>query len=272
MNSGILAGVIGDFIGSEFEHKSLQTYNLLQLTSARSTITDESVMLAATADALIHHDKTFEQCYMNWGHAFSDIEFGPSTSHWLAERDVNYVHESYSNGAAGRCGIIGTLDIPLDHILQLATESSRCSHNHPEAINAAKAVCYTVWAVRHGKGKMEIYDYLISEYGYLMYYTIDGLKKHFSFDTSAENSVPPAIFLALESKDFEDCIRLCLYAAGRADTDSVASIACLIKSQSHPIPKKYVTETKKWLFKHHQPVLQMIEEFEAKRGTCKLPF
>tara|TARA_R110000765_G_scaffold423940_1_gene533636 strand:- start:2263 stop:3066 length:804 start_codon:yes stop_codon:yes gene_type:complete len=267
----MIGGVIGDFIGSEFEYQSLQTFNLLELTSARSTITDESIMLAATADALINN-RDFSECYMNWGHTFTDIEFGPSTSHWLAERDINYVHESYSNGAAARCGIIGTLDIPLFEILQLATDSARCSHNHPEGINAAKSVCYTVWAVRHGKSKEEIYDYLISEFGYLMYYSLEGLKNNLSFDTSAENSVPPAIFLALESKDWDDCIRLSLLCAGAADTDTIASIACLIKSQTHPIPQKYVTETKKWLFKHYQPVLQMIVEFEAKRWMCKLPF
>ena len=270
MTSGILAGVIGDFIGSEFEHKSIKTYNLLQLTSCKSTITDESIMLAATADALLN-DRPFEECYLNWGHTFTDIEFGPSTAHWLAERDVNYVHESFSNGAAARCGIIGTLDLPLHQILQLATDSARCSHNHPEAINAAKAVCYVVWAVRNGKSKVEIYNYLISEFGYLMYYTFEGLKKNLTFDTSAENSVPPAIFIALESKDWEDCVRLCLLCAG-ADTDTIASIASLIKSQTHPVTPKYVTETKKWLFKHYQPVLQMIVEFEAKRWMCKLPF
>jgi ADP-ribosyl-[dinitrogen reductase] hydrolase len=266
----MIGGIVGDFIGSEFEHQSLKTFNILELTSARSKITDESIMLAATASALIN-DRPFEECFMNWGHTFNNIEFGPSTSHWLAERDINYVHESFSNGAAARCGIIGTLDIPLSQILELATDSARCTHNHQEGINGAKAVCYVVWAVRHGKSKEEIYDYLISEFGYLMYYTFEGLKRSLTFDTSAENSIPPAIFLALESRDWEDCMRLCLYAAGTADTDTIMSVASLIKSQTHPITPKYVAETKKWLFKHYQPVLQMIVEFEAKRWMCKLP-
>lgn len=61
----MIGGVVGDFIGSEFEHKTLQTYNLLQLTSARSTITDESVMLAAVADSLLN-DKPFEESFMDW--------------------------------------------------------------------------------------------------------------------------------------------------------------------------------------------------------------
>ena len=266
----MIGGVVGDFIGSEYEFITLQNYNIIQLTSCKSTITDESILLAATADALIN-DRPFNESFMKWGHMFTDIEFGPSTSHWLAERDVNYVHESYSNGAASRCGIIGMLDIPLHQILDLAAESARCTHNHLEGIAGAQAVCYTVWAVRHGKSKEEIYDFLISEFGYLMYYTLEGLKRSLTFDTSAENSIPPAIFLALESKDWEDCIRLSLYIAGRADTDTIMSVASLIKSQTHPITPKYVTETKNWLFKHYQPVLQMIVEFEAKRWMCKLP-
>jgi len=267
----MIGGVIGDFIGSEFEHKSLQTYNLLKLTSARSTITDESVMLAATADALLN-DLDFDYCYMKWGHAFTAIDFGPSTEHWLLERDINYVHESYSNGAAGRCGIIGMLDIELHQILELATESCKPTHNHPEAIASCQAICYTVWAVRNGKSKAEIYEYLLAEHGYLMFYTLDGLKKSLTFDTSAENSVPPAIFLALESKDWDDCMRLCLYCAGAADTDTIMSIASLIKSQTHPVSTKYINEVKKWLFQNYQPVLQMCQEFEAHRSLCKLPF
>lgn len=181
------------------------------------------------------------------------------------------MHESYSNGAAGRCGIIGMLDIPLHQILELATESCKPTHNHPEAIAAAQAVCYTVWAVRH-KSKEEIYEYLLAEFGYLMFYTFDSLKNNLTFDTSAENSVPPAIFLALESKDWDDCVRLCLLCAGAADIDTIMSIASLIKSQTHPITPKYVAETKRWLFKNYQPVLQMIQEFEAKKFICKLPF
>jgi hypothetical protein len=39
----MIGGVVGDFIGSEFEHLSLKTFNLLELTSARSKITDESI-------------------------------------------------------------------------------------------------------------------------------------------------------------------------------------------------------------------------------------
>lgn len=267
----MIGGVVGDFIGSEYEHKTLQTYNILQLTSCKSTITDESVMMAATADALLN-DRPFEECYMNWGYAFTTIDFGPSTEFWLQQQDLDYVHESYSNGAAGRCGIIGMLDISLHQILELATESCRPTHNHPEAIASCQAICYVVWAVRNGKSKKEIYDYLISEFGYLMFYTFDGLKNSLTFDTSAENSVPPAIFLALESKDWDDCVRLCLLCAGKADTDTIMSIASLIKSQTHPVTPKYVTETKRWLFKNYQPVLQMIQEFEAKKFICKLPF
>jgi ADP-ribosyl-[dinitrogen reductase] hydrolase len=267
----MIGGIIGDFIGSEFEHMTLKTYNLLSLTSVRSTITDESVMLAATADALLN-DKDFAACYMAWGHHYDWVEYGPSTEFWLEQKDINYIHESYGNGAAGRAGVIGMLDCPLHELLEFAHESARCSHNHLEAINATKAVVYCVWAIRQGKCKQEIYEYLLSEFGYLMFYDIEQLKRTLTFDTQAENSVPPAIFLALESNSWIDCIRLCLYCAGAADTDTIMSIAGLIAQQRFPVCHKYEKETKRWLFKNAQPILQILQEFEANRRFCKLPF
>jgi ADP-ribosylglycohydrolase len=267
----MIGGIIGDFIGSEFEHTSLKMYNLHQLTSAKSTITDESVMLAATADALIN-DKDFASCYMNWGHHFHWVEYGPSTEFWLEHKDLNYVHESYTNGAASRAGLIGMLDCPLHQLMEFAKESARCTHNHIEGISATKAVVYTVWACRQGKSKQEIYEYLMSEFGYLMFYDFEQLKNTLTFDTQAESTIPPAIFLALESKSWIDCIRLCLYCAGAADTDTIMSIAGLIAQQRFPVCEKYEKETKHWLFKNAQPILQMIQEFEANRLFCKLPF
>lgn len=269
----MIGGVIGDFIGSEFEHSTIKTYNLLQLTSVKSCVTDESVMLAATAEALLT-DTSFESCYLKWGrHYLYKVDFGPGTSFWLEQGDLDYQHESYGNGAATRAGIIGMLDhLELWQLLKLAEESARCSHNSKSAINGAKAMTYTVWSVRHGRTKSEIYQYLHSEYDYLMYYDFEQLKRDLTFSACAEVTVPIAIFIALESKDWNDCIRRCLYSAGGGDTDSIMAMASLIKSQTHSIDEKYVSETKLWLFQNNQPILQMIQEFEAKRTLCKLPF
>ncbi|GAA6203682.1 ADP-ribosylglycohydrolase family protein [Thalassotalea sp. SU-HH00458] len=267
----MIGGVVGDYIGSEYEHKTLRTYNLLKLTSVKSHITDESVMLAATADALIH-DVDFARCYLKWGRHFSNVEFGPGTSFWLEQGDVDYCHESYGNGAAARAGIIGMLDLGLFEILDLAAKSARCTHNSEEGINGAKAMAYTVFAMRSGYKKETVYNYLLKEYGYLMYYDYEQLKTDLTYSSSAEITVPVSIFLALESKNWNDCIRKCLYCAGGGDTDSIMSMASLIKSQSHPIDKKYLNQTKRWLFQHAQPILQMAREFEVKRALCKLPF
>lgn len=272
----MIGGVVGDYIGSEFEHKTLRTYNLLQLTSAKSCITDESVMLAATADYLINqHDySSFTEAYMRWGqHYYNKVDFGPGTSFWLEQGDLDYCHESKGNGAATRAGIIGMLDhLELWQLLKLAEESARCSHNSIEAINGAKAMVYTVWAARYGRSKTEIYEYLHSEFDYLMYYNYEQLKNELTFDSSAEITVPVAIFLALESDSWQDTVRKVLYCAGGGDTDSIASMSSLISSQYYPIDQKYINETKFWLFQHAQPVLQMCQEFEAKRAFCQLPF
>jgi hypothetical protein len=50
------------------------------------------------------------------------------------------------------------------------------------------------------------------------------------------------------------------------------SIAGLIAQQRFPVCPKYENETKRWLFKNAQPILQVCQEFETKRSLCKLPF
>jgi len=49
-------------------------------------------------------------------------------------------------------------------------------------------------------------------------------------------------------------------------------IASQIKSQSHSVNERYEQQTKRWLFKHHQPVLQVLEEFSLQKWMCGLPF
>jgi ADP-ribosylglycohydrolase len=45
-------------------------------------------------------------------------------------------------------------------LLELAEESAKCTHAHPEGIAGARAVVYCVWAVRNCVKKEAIYEYL----------------------------------------------------------------------------------------------------------------
>jgi len=267
----MIGAVVANYIGFEFESTTIKTYNLLELTSAKSAISSHSLMLVSTADALMN-DLDFSECFMKWGQQNTVTNFDDATEFWLLQSDVNYMHESAGSAAAVRAGVIGTLDIHLLQILELAAESCRPTHNSEEAITSAQAVCYVVHSVKH-KSVDEIYDYLLSNFNYDRPKNHIELQQNLKTNGDAKNVVLAAIYIALSTKDWEDCIRSCVYYFGGCyDTNSIMCIASLIKSQTCSVSERYEKQTKRWLFKHHQPVLQVLEEFTHKKWMCGLPF
>jgi ADP-ribosylglycohydrolase len=269
----MISAVMGDFIGSVFENSNIRTNSLTQLIYPKSCITDESVMVAATCDALVN-SLEFSDVYLKWGKRYPDVAWGWGTSFWIEQDDANYMHDSAGNLAASRAIPIGLLDFPLSYLLDLAFESARCSHNSPEGIDGAKAIVYTMWAVRNGKSQNEIYEYLFAEFGYLMnFYTVEQLRQSNEIDCSAINTVPVAIWLAFNSKDWNDSIGLVIHCQGHGDTDSIMCMTSAIASVYHgKIDSELEFETKKWLFKNAQDVLQIVQEFEMQKEICGLPF
>lgn len=267
----MIGGIVGNYIGVEFENIAIKTYNIIELTSTKSAISSHSLMLASTADALLNN-LDFGECFMKWGQQNTVTNFDDATEFWLLQGDINYMQESAGSAAAVRAGVIGTLDVQLFQILELAAESCRPTHNSVEAITSAQAVCYVVHAVKD-KSADQIYDYLLSNFNYARPKDHIELQQNLKINGDAKNVVLAAIYIALSTRDWEDSIRSSIYYFGGGyDTNSIMCIASLIKSQACSVSERYKQQTKRWLFKNHQPVLQMIEEFEHKKWMCQLPF
>jgi ADP-ribosylglycohydrolase len=266
----MIAGVTADFISAEFKNTKLKTYNLYHLTSARSAISSHSLMLAATADALLN-DRSFDECYMRWGQQNTITDFDNATEFWLLQSDINYMQESSESGAAVRAGVIGMLDISISEIHSLATESSRYTHNSEEAITSAKVVCSVINAARRGASKEEIIEYL-TDFNYYISSDYEELERNLNNNSNAKNVVLAAIYIALNSKDWEECIRLSIYRFGFNDTNSIAVIASMINAQTSVVSEYYKLQTQQYLFKYHQSVLQIMKEFENKKWMLELPF
>jgi len=269
----MISAVIGDFIGSVFENSNIRTNNLTQLIYPKSCITDESVMIAATCDALVNCLE-FSDVYLKWGKRYPDVAWGWGTSFWIEQDNADYMHDSVGNLAASRAIPIGLLDLPLSYLLDLACDSARCSHNSQEGIDGAKAMVYTLFSVRNGKSIDQIYQYLFSEFSYLMnFYTVEQLRQSNEIDSSAINTVPVAIWIALNSKDWNDAIRLVIHCQGHGDTDSIMCMTSAIASVYHgKIDSDLEFETQKWLFKNAQDVLQIVQEFELQTEILGIPF
>lgn len=266
----VSGGIIADFISAEFKHTKIKTHNLYHLTSAKSKISSHSLMLAATAEALLY-DKSFDECYMRWGQQNTITDFDNATEFWLLHGDINYMQESAESGAAVRAGVIGTLDIPMSEMLELATESCRCTHNSEEAITSAKVVCCVINAARRNASQEEIIEYL-TEFNYYVSHDYVELEQNLNENSNAKNVVLAAIYIAFNSKDWEGAVRLSISLFGFHDVNSIMIIASMIKSQTAAVSEYYKKQTEQYLFKHHQSVLQIMSEFQHKRWTVELPF
>jgi ADP-ribosylglycohydrolase len=137
-----------------------------------------------------------------------------------------------------------------------------------------------------GKSQKDIYCYLFAAFGYLLdFYTFEQLKQTNETGSSAFNTVPISIWIAFNSTSFEDCLRLVLYCQGGegADTDSIMSMAASVAYAYHfrGNEKSVNTnkdfrhlefETKKYLFKNNQNILQIVQEFEMQKNILGIPF
>ncbi|MCW8863592.1 MAG: ADP-ribosylglycohydrolase family protein [Colwellia sp.] len=275
----ITAAIIGDYVGSIYEFKEVKEWSLLKLTSAENTITDESVMIAATCQALLEDKRDFAEMYLKYGNHYPELAWGHGTKFWLQENDPDFVYNSSGNGAATRAIPIAYLNMSLEEVLDLTRQSAMTSHNSQEAIDGALAMVYTIWSIRNGnKSRDEIFAYLLAEYGYLMkFYSIEQLRKTNEIDSSAINTVPVAIWLAFEANGWLDSIGLVLDSIGKAggDIDSILCMTSAIASVLfNDVDERLENEVQKWLFSNvrYQQVLQATQEFDAKKDLLMLPF
>lgn len=266
----ISGGVIADFISAEFKHTKIKTHNLYHLTSAKSKISSHSLTLTATAEALLY-DRDFSECYMRWGQKNTIVDFDSATEFWLLQCDLNYMQESSESGAAVRATVIGTLDISMQDMLSLATESCRCTHNSEEAITSAKVVCSVINAARRNASQEEITEYL-TEFNYYVSHDYVELEQNLNENSNAKNVVLAAIYIAFNAKNWEGAVRLSIGLFGFHDVNAIMIIASMIKSQTADVSEYYKKQTEQYLFKNNQSVLQIMSEFQHKKWTLELPF
>jgi ADP-ribosylglycohydrolase len=230
--------IIGDVVGSLFEKFNHKSKNF-ELFHALSHFTDDTVMTIATMDALLK-DIPFEVAYKEWYRKYPKAGFGQRFREW--GKDDSYEPlRSYGNGSAMRVSPIAYWKETLDEVLDLATQSTNITHNHPEGVKGAQAVASVIFLARSNKSKDEIKKHIEDTYHYDLSETTDSIRTWYKFDVTCQGSVPQAIRCFYEATDFEDAIRLAISIGGDSDT-----IACMTGSMAeayYPIDRKIKQET-----------------------------
>jgi ADP-ribosylglycohydrolase len=216
----MLGAIAGDIIGSTREVRNVKTTDF-NLFPPRSRITDDSVMTIAVADVLLKQGD-YVKIMQTYGREYPDVGYGSAFKSWI-KVDFPEPYNSWGNGSAMRVSPVGWAGETLDWVLDTAKASAEVSHNHPEGIKGAQAVAVAVFLAKNGASKIEIKQYVETQFGYDLNRTIEAIRPNYTFDVSCQGSVPEALIAFLESTDFERAIRLAISIGG--DSDTIASIA-----------------------------------------------
>ena len=235
----MLGAIIGDIAGSTFEFHNTHDYNF-PLYARGSNYTDDSICTLAVAewlldDPALSHEvleqkfvdlATHYRCPMSgYGGAFRCWLFRP-------QQLQNYdgqpsdgrrrPYGSWGNGSAMRVSAVGWMFDTLADTERAAERSASITHNHPEGIKGAQATAAAIFLARTGSTKEDIRKYIEEKFGYNLHRTCDDIRPTYHFDSSCQGTVPEAIVAFLDSRDFEDAIRLAVSLGGDSDT-----LACI---------------------------------------------
>ncbi len=237
----MLGAMIGDICGSVYEFDNEKNIDKLVLFKKGCFPTDDSVMTAAVARALMDtwgkDDEAVRQALADtmrsYGRLFPRAGYGGRFRRWLADPDLG-PYGSWGNGSGMRVSAAGFMYGSLDETLRAAKLTAEVTHNHPEGIKGARAIAAAVYLARNGKTKDEIRRFTEENF-YPLNFTLDEIRPSYGFDESCRGSCPQAIEAFLEGESFEDVILKSISIGG--DSDTIAAMAGAIAEAFYGIPE-----------------------------------
>lgn len=214
----VLGAIIGDIIGSIYEHSGCKDFNFNPLIHPRCRFTDDTVCTIAIADALISNN-SFSSSLKSWCRKYPRAGYGWRFINWF-KSDEDITSDSFGNGSAMRVSGVGALAKTEDEVLSLAKETAAPSHSHSEGIKGAQATALAIFLAKNKRGKDEIADKIEDEFAYNLHRSYSEVQAKYKFDVTCQGSVPEAIIAFLESSDYESAIRYAIALGGDADTQA----------------------------------------------------
>lgn len=218
----LMGAILGDIAGSIYEfdpHKSTD----INLQDKRMDYTDDTIMTIAVADWILnekrHTMNGLVERMQQWGHRYPHPmgAYGNMFSQWLRS-DNPMPYNSWGNGSAMRVSAVGFAFDTLEETMNVAKKCAEMTHNHPEGIKGAQATAAAIFMARTGSPKEVIRRYITDTFGYNLDRNCDDIRPTYGFDGSCQGTVPESIIAFLDSKDYEDALRLCISLGGDADT------------------------------------------------------
>lgn len=275
----MLGAMIGDICGSVYEFNNEKREDKVVLFARGCFPTDDSVMTAAVARALMDSqgdsDSVIRQTLVDamhyYGHLFPRAGYGGRFFHWLSKNGTR-PYNSFGNGSGMRVSPAGWLYGTLEETLHAAKLTAEVTHDHPEGIKGAQAIAAAVFLARTGRSKTEIRQF-VEENFYALDFTLDEIRPYYAFDETCQGSCPQAIEAFLEGDSFEDVIRKAISLGG--DSDTIAAMAGAIAEAYFGIPEEMrqkalaVLQDTKLRRKtyHNSALLRVVEDLERRLAS-----
>ena len=261
--------ILGDMIGAPYEFDQGNKSKEFPLFVEASQFTDDTAMTIAVAEALLRvdagapddviRDELIDSLH-RWGRKYPDAGYGGRFYYWLLGKNRE-PYGSYGNGSAMRVSAAGWLYDTLEETRRIARLTADVTHDHPEGIKGAESVASAIFLARTGSSKEEIRDYIVSEFGYDLSRTCDGIRPTYHHVESCQETVPEAVTAFLEGTDFEDVIRTAVSLGG--DCDTLTCIAGSMAEAFYGVPEDMITECRNRL---PEDMLAVLDRFLEERA------
>jgi len=249
----LIGAIIGDIVGSRFEFNNHRSKEF-ELFTDECNVTDDSIMTLAVAKAIMETGKNLKLLsndsknnyyyykllksmtirYMQEiGRKYPRCGYGGMFVRWIFS-DNPMPYYSFGNGAAMRISPVGFIAPTEDEARKLSETITAVTHNHKEGMKGAEATVISIYMAKNGASKEEIRQKINKSY-YKLNFTIDEIRDTYEFNETCKETVPQAIVAFLESKSFEDAIRIAISVGG--DSDTLAAITGSIAEAYYGVPE-----------------------------------
>ena len=245
VRSAVWGAVIGDIVGSRFEHANHRNKDF-ELFGKLSRFTDDTAATLAVAKALVEagggSDDELRRAVVRdlcaVGRRFPYVGWGGMFRKWFSSDDPQ-PYGSFGNGAAMRVSPVGEYAASEEEVKRLSRIVTGVSHSHPEGLKGAECVALCVYLARTGADKEEIFRRVRKEYyPEIADISCAELSENYFFDVTCQGSVPQAIRCFYEGTDYEDTIRNAVSVGG--DSDTIAAVAGGIAGAYYGVPQRFI--------------------------------
>ncbi len=252
----MLGAIIGDVVGSVYEFNNIFTKEF-NLFGEYNRLTDDSIMTIAVAEILKNNQQDDKEAIIDnlkkWGMRYRDAGYGDRFYVWLKYPERRDPYYSCGNGSAMRISPVGWYANTEEEVRRYSRAITEVTHNHPEGIKGAEVVSMCIYYARIGKTKKFIKKYIESQYD--IDYDYEELKQNFRYaNITCQETVPPALYCFLISKDFEDCLRTTISIGG--DCDTTSAISCAIAEAFYGVPENIKSKINTYLTEEMKQILE----------------